>query len=71
MDYREVAGVWRHANRQAIFVGHLIDRGPKQVATVPLVKAMVEAGSARCTLRNHEFNAIAWVTSDPDYPANS
>jgi hypothetical protein len=29
LDYREIDGAWRHPNRQAIFVGDLIDRGPK------------------------------------------
>jgi len=67
LDYCETAGVWRHPNRQAIFVGDLIDRGPGQLATVQLVRAMVEAGSARCIMGNHEFNAIAWFTPDPDH----
>jgi hypothetical protein len=46
----------------------LIDRGPKQLATVELVQRMVESGSAQCILGNHEFNAIAWVTPDPEHP---
>jgi hypothetical protein len=28
----------------------------------------VEAGSALCIMGNHEFNAIAWVTPDPQNP---
>jgi hypothetical protein len=44
----------------------LIDRGPKQLETVHLVRAMVESGGAQCILGNHEFNAIAWVTPDPE-----
>ncbi|MGO8855600.1 MAG: metallophosphoesterase [Steroidobacteraceae bacterium] len=59
---------YRHPERTAIFVGDLIDRGPHQVATVDLVQAMVEAGSAKCILGNHEFNSIAWVTEDLDLP---
>jgi hypothetical protein len=51
-----------------IFLGDLIDRGPKQLATVDLVRQMVEAGSARCVMGNHEFNAIAWATPDPQHP---
>ncbi len=31
---------------------------------------MVEAGAARCILGNHEFNAIAWVTPDPERPGH-
>jgi hypothetical protein len=68
LDYREHAGTFRHSRRTAIFVGDLIDRGPKQSATVDLVRRMVEAGSARCVLGNHEFNAVAWVTPDPAHP---
>jgi hypothetical protein len=68
LGYRELGGIWLHPDRTAIFVGDLIDRGPKQLATVELVRAMVEAGAARCILGNHEFNAIAWVTPDPEHP---
>jgi hypothetical protein len=49
-------------------VGDLIDRGPAQVETTDLVRHMTDAGSARCILGNHEFNAIAWVTPDPERP---
>jgi Calcineurin-like phosphoesterase len=68
LGYREAAGTWRHPSRSVIFVGDLIDRGPKQLATVDLVRRMVEAGSARCVMGNHEFNAIAWATPDPEHP---
>jgi hypothetical protein len=68
LGYSEASGAWRHASRTAIFVGDLIDRGPKQLETVQLVRAMVGAGSALCILGNHEFNAIAWVTPDPEHP---
>ena len=68
MGYRERNGAWTHPERHAIFVGDLIDRGPAQVATVNIVRAMVDAGSARCIMGNHEFNAIAWNTPDPRKP---
>jgi hypothetical protein len=57
LGYSEANGAWRHPSRTAVFLGDLIDRGPKQLATVALVRAMVEAGSAQCILGNHEFNA--------------
>ena len=66
LGYSESDGVWAHPSRTAIFVGDLIDRGPKQLETVHLVRAMVESGGAQCILGNHEFNAIAWVTPDPE-----
>ena len=68
LGYAESAGTWRHPTRTAIFLGDLIDRGPKQLATIDLVRRMVQAGSARCILGNHEFNAIGWVTPDPHRP---
>jgi hypothetical protein len=68
LGYALSGAVYRHPTRTAIFVGDLIDRGPKQVETIELVRAMVDAGSARCILGNHEFNAIAWVTPDPAGP---
>ena len=68
LGYSESGGIWRHPDRTVIFVGDLIDRGPKQMETVHLVRAMVEAGTAECILGNHEFNAVAWVTPDPEHP---
>jgi hypothetical protein len=66
LGFSESDGVWGHPSRTAIFVGDLIDRGPKQLETVDLVRAMVESGGAQCILGNHEFNAIAWATPDPE-----
>ena len=60
MGYSEVGGVWRHPERTAVFVGDLIDRGPRQVGVVDLVRGMVEAGAAHCVMGNHEFNALAY-----------
>jgi hypothetical protein len=68
LGYRDTGGTWRHLSRSVIFVGDPIDRGPKQLATVDLVRRMVEAGSARSVMGNHEFNAIAWATPDPEHP---
>jgi hypothetical protein len=59
-------GAWRHPNRTAIFVGDFIDRGPGQLRALELIRAMIDAGSARATMGNHELNAIAWATPDPD-----
>ncbi|MCB0924398.1 MAG: metallophosphoesterase [Mycobacterium sp.] len=59
------AGVYRHPERTAVFVGDLIDRGEEQLDVLELVKAMVDAGSAKIVMGNHEFNAIAWATASP------
>lgn len=70
LGYREHAGAWRHPTRRAIFVGDLIDRGPRQVEAVELVRAMVEAGSAHAVMGNHEFNALGYHTEDPEQPGS-
>jgi hypothetical protein len=61
-------GAYRHPDRQAIFVGDLIDRGEKQLRVLELVRAMVDQGNAKIVMGNHEFNAIAY---DTEYPAGS
>lgn len=60
MGYEDRDGSWRHPDRQAIFVGDLVDRGPKQLETVSIARSMVASGSALIVAGNHEFNAIAW-----------
>ena len=66
MGYSNANGAYRHTDRQAIFVGDLIDRGPENIETVEIVKAMVDAGSALIVMGNHEYNAICYHTSDGD-----
>lgn len=81
MGYEVCDGAYRHPSRTAVFVGDLIDRGPDQLRVLQAVKAMVDAGSARMVLGNHEFNALAYATEwprgsgkylrphdDPDHP---
>ena len=70
LGYSDDSGVYGHPTRQAVFVGDLIDRGPEQVAVLALVRAMTEAGTARVVLGNHEFNAIAYATPDPNRPGD-
>ncbi|WP_397378529.1 metallophosphoesterase [Pseudomonas sp.] len=62
LGYRLQAGVWRNAHRQVIFLGDLVDRGPRIRETLHLVRDMVSAGQALCIMGNHEFNALGWST---------
>ncbi|MCS3470492.1 hypothetical protein M2401_004245 [Pseudomonas sp. JUb42] len=62
MGYRLQNGVWRHASRMAVFVGDIIDRGPRIREALHIVRNMVEAGQAYCIMGNHEFNALGWMT---------
>ena len=57
-------GPYRHGDRQAIFVGDLIDRGRSSVRVLQTVKAMVDGGG-QMVLGNHEFNALAYATEWP------
>jgi protein phosphatase len=48
-------GAWGHTDRKAIFVGDLIDRGPKVPEVVRLVMESVKAGTALCVPGNHDI----------------
>lgn len=65
MGYRREAGVWRHPRRMALFLGDIIDRGPRIREALHLVHDMVEAGQALCIMGNHEYNALGWYTEAP------
>ena len=53
------AGMRHPEGRRAVFVGDLVDRGPKVVETVDLVRRMVAAGQAFCVPGNHDDQAAA------------
>lgn len=44
--------------RRAVFLGDLVDRGPRSPDVLRLVRGMVEAGSAFCVVGNHENKLI-------------
>ena len=66
MGYRLEGGSWRHPERTAVFIGDLIDRGPRQLDSVEIARRMVDEGDALIVMGNHEFNAIAYFTEHPD-----
>jgi hypothetical protein len=68
LGYWQVDGVYRHHARKVVFLGDFIDRGPDQRGVIGIVRPMVDAGAALAVMGNHEFNAIAWFTRDPDAP---
>jgi len=45
--------------RRAVFLGDLVDRGPRIIETAGLVMAMTEAGSALCVPGNHDVELAA------------
>lgn len=68
LGYQRVRGVYRHVSRQAIFVGDILDRGPKIREALQLVRGMVDQGAAQMVMGNHEYNVLSYFTpleSDP------
>lgn len=68
LGYQLTDGVYRHPERQVIFLGDFIDRGPDQRGVIKIVRPMIDEGAALTVMGNHEFNAIAYFTPDPDAP---
>lgn len=60
LGYQIENGVWSHPTRKVIFCGDFINRGPKIVETIHIVRSMCEAGNAMTVLGNHEFSLILW-----------
>jgi protein phosphatase len=52
----DAGGSWVHPDgRKAIFVGDLVDRGPRIVDTLNTVMSMTRAGTALCVPGNHDM----------------
>lgn len=67
LGYRIKDGAYRHPDgRIALFLGDLIDRGPGQLEVINIVRNMIEAGSGRTIMGNHEWNAIGFATERSD-----
>jgi protein phosphatase len=47
--------------RRAIFVGDLVDRGPRTPDVLRIVMAMVESGHAHCVPGNHDMKFLRWL----------
>ena len=66
LGYEQRDGCYRHTERQVVFVGDFIDRGPAIQAVLEIVRAMVDGGAALAVMGNHEFNAVAFHMEHPD-----
>jgi hypothetical protein len=66
LGYVQRDGVYQYRNqrqpRQVIFLGDVLDRGPKIRESMLLIQAMVEKGSALIVMGNHEYNALGYTT---------
>ncbi len=54
-------GLRHPAGRRVIFLGDLVDRGPKIVETVRLVRRMVAGGQAFCVPGNHDMKLLRYL----------
>jgi len=53
---------WRHREgRRAIFLGDLVDRGPRVLDTVRIARNMVKSGVAFCIAGNHDVKLVRWL----------
>lgn len=68
LGYSVTDGVYSHPQREVIFLGDFIDRGPGQREVLDIVMAMVKTGAAQAVMGNHEFNALAFHTPHPTEP---
>lgn len=56
---RDDAGVYRHpAGRKAVFLGDLVDRGPRGPDVLRVALGMVEAGTALAVPGNHDLKLV-------------
>lgn len=60
LGYSIKNGNYHHSDRTVMFIGDYIDRGPKIVETLQIVRRMVDAGDAIALMGNHEYNAICF-----------
>jgi protein phosphatase len=59
---KTAAGAYKHpTGRKAVFVGDLVDRGPKIPEVVWLAMTMVKAGDAFCVPGNHDIKFVRAV----------
>ena len=66
LGYENIRGVYRHPDCKVIFLGDFIDRGPKIRQVLEIVRPMIEEGTALGVMGNHELNALAFHTEDPN-----
>jgi protein phosphatase len=58
----DTGGTWRHpAGRRALFVGDLVDRGPRVAHVLDVVMRMCDEGTALCLPGNHDEKLLRWL----------
>ena len=71
LGYVADGGLWRHPEgRKPVFVGDLVDRGPKTPEVLELVMGMVSAGLAWCVPGNHDVKLLKWLNGKNVQPTH-
>ncbi len=70
LGWHRTAAGWANdaPDREIIFLGDFIDRGPDNAGVLRTVRSLVDAGKARAVMGNHELNAIHFHTPDDTKP---
>lgn len=68
LGWQRRAMTWLHAepDRQIVFLGDFIDRGPENATVIRIVRELMDSGRARAVMGNHELNALHFHTVDPE-----
>jgi len=64
LGYKFENGIWKNGDRIPVFVGDYIDRGPKILETLKLVRDLTESGNGIALMGNHEYNFICMHNYD-------
>jgi hypothetical protein len=64
LGYKKTEDCYTHETRKAVFVGDMINRGPKIRETLSIVRKMVDKGAAYAILGNHEMYAVLYYLRD-------
>ncbi|MEN9914143.1 MAG: hypothetical protein RL528_888 [Bacteroidota bacterium] len=66
LGYSLQNGIWKNGDRTPVFVGDYIDRGPKILETLKLVRDLTESGNGIALMGNHEYNFICMHNYNSD-----
>ena len=64
LGYSLQKGIWKNGDRIPVFVGDYIDRGPKILESLKLVRDLTESGNGIALMGNHEYNFICMHNYD-------
>jgi hypothetical protein len=68
LGWRRHASGWVNdaPDREIVFLGDFIDRGPDNAGVLRTVRSLIDAGKAQAVMGNHELNAIHFHSTDPE-----